>query len=52
MTEPKNFIISEQQANQILNTLGKYPAAEVIAAIDILRTLQVIPEVNPEPKND
>lgn len=34
----RHFIINEQQVNAILAVLAKYPAGEVIGAIDILRS--------------
>ncbi len=38
------LIITIEQANKILSIIGKFPAAKVIDAIDILRTLPSLPE--------
>lgn len=37
----REFIINEQQASLVLGTLGKFPAEQVLNAIDILRNLRI-----------
>lgn len=35
----ENFIINLQQINIVLQTLGEFPAKQVISSVDILRNL-------------
>jgi len=40
----KMYKISEQQLQTLANTLGEFPAKQVIGAIDMLRGLTEMPE--------
>lgn len=47
---PVKFEITQAQAQHLLELLGNYPAKEVISGIDMLRSLQPIPQktITPE----
>lgn len=47
-----NFIISEQQVNKILDTLGEFPAKATYDSISILLGLQKIEEKKEEKVDD